>query len=127
MTSAASFSSADEARREKVKSLLLTYFITGPATRPGVSLQQTVADAIAGGATMVQLRDTGEGNGKGKNAREIIRVAQSLLEVTRPAGIPLIIDDRVDICLAAGADGVHVGQASARARGGGGPKPPERT
>eukprot|EP00959_Pyramimonas_sp_CCMP1952_P272780 5702532-Pyramimonas_sp.AAC.1 len=34
-----------------------------------------------------------------------------VLAVTRPAGVPLLINDRVDVCLASGADGVHVGQS----------------
>jgi thiamine-phosphate pyrophosphorylase len=53
---------------------------------------------------VVQLRD------KALEARDLIRRAQVALEVCRPAGVPFILNDRPDLALAAGADGVHVGQ-----------------
>lgn len=53
---------------------------------------------------MVQYRD------KRSDTRDLIRIAKRLLEVCRSFGIPLIINDRVDVALAIGADGVHIGQ-----------------
>ena len=65
---------------------------------------QIAAAAIRGGADAIQLRD------KTGPARALRELAQRLLAVTRPAGIPLLINDRADIALAADADGVHLGQ-----------------
>ncbi|MDP9312503.1 MAG: thiamine phosphate synthase [Chloroflexota bacterium] len=59
--------------------------------------------ALAGGATVLQLR------AKTWSVREQVAVAQALLPLTRAQGVPLIINDHVDIALALGADGVHLG------------------
>jgi thiamine-phosphate pyrophosphorylase len=63
-----------------------------------------VAAAIRGGATMVQLRE------KTASTRPFLEEARALKALLTPLGIPLIINDRVDIALAVDADGVHVGQ-----------------
>ena len=81
------------------------YLVTDRALSLGRPLVNVVRDAIAGGVTCVQLRE------KEASSREFYDLARALLAVTRPAGIPLIINDRLDIALAAGADGVHVGQS----------------
>jgi len=65
---------------------------------------EVAAAAIRGGADAIQLRD------KAASARQLIERAQRLLTVTRAGGVPLLINDRVDVAVAAGADGVHVGQ-----------------
>jgi thiamine-phosphate pyrophosphorylase len=57
-----------------------------------------------GGATLVQLRD------KHSETRAMVRRARALKAALAPFGIPLLINDRVDVALACGADGVHVGQ-----------------
>jgi thiamine-phosphate pyrophosphorylase len=57
-----------------------------------------------GGATLVQLRD------KRSDTRAMVEEARALKAVLTPFGVPLLINDRVDVALAAGADGVHVGQ-----------------
>lgn len=62
-----------------------------------------VEAAIQGGATLVQLRE------KGITTREWLQVGEAVLAVCRRYGVPLIINDRVDVALALGADGVHVG------------------
>jgi len=54
--------------------------------------------------TIVQLRD------KTSETAELIRIAKQLHAVTKPKGIPLLINDRVDVALAAGVEGVHIGQ-----------------
>lgn len=62
------------------------------------------AAAIRGGADVIQLRE------KAASTRQLLDDAQRLLPLTRRAGLPLIINDRVDVAKAAGADGVHLGQ-----------------
>ena len=64
---------------------------------------ETVGEAIRHGVTVVQLRE------KDCSSGEFYELAVALRCVTRRYGIPLIINDRVDIMLASGADGVHVG------------------
>ncbi|MGH2342838.1 thiamine phosphate synthase [Segnochrobactraceae bacterium EtOH-i3] len=61
--------------------------------------------AVRGGATLVQLR---EPHAPG---RRLVEEARALVALLRPLGIPLLINDRVDVALAADADGVHVGQS----------------
>jgi len=62
------------------------------------------AAAIRGGADVLQFRD------KAASARTFLKDAERLLSVARRANVPLIINDRVDIACALGADGVHLGQ-----------------
>jgi thiamine-phosphate pyrophosphorylase len=59
--------------------------------------------ALAGGATVLQLR------AKDWTIRRQVALAQALLPLTRARGVPLIINDHVDVALAVGADGVHLG------------------
>ena len=59
---------------------------------------------VAGGVDVVQLRD------KELEARQVLARAEIALEVCRSAGVPFILNDRPDLALAVGADGVHVGQ-----------------
>jgi thiamine-phosphate pyrophosphorylase len=66
--------------------------------------EEIVAQLLAGGARLIQLRD------KEANAKELLDAARACLRLTRAAGAVLIINDRVDVALAAGADGVHLGQ-----------------
>lgn len=63
-----------------------------------------VAAAVAGGVTCVQLRE------KSAAAISFLETAKSLRQLLNPLAIPLIINDRIDIALAADADGVHLGQ-----------------
>lgn len=81
------------------------YLVTDRSLALGRPLVSVVRDAVAGGVTCVQLRE------KHATSREFYDLARDLLAVTRPAGVPLIVNDRLDIALAAGADGVHVGQS----------------
>jgi len=64
----------------------------------------TVRAAVTGGVTAVQLRDPRA------TTRELVDLGHALVELLRPLGVPLIVDDRVDVALAIDADGVHVGQ-----------------
>lgn len=59
---------------------------------------------LAGGARLIQLRD------KEATARQLLDAAQKCLPLTRAAGARLIVNDRVDVALTCGADGVHLGQ-----------------
>ena len=67
-------------------------------------LAELTMAAIRGGADVIQLRD------KSASSAQLIREAKRLLPVTRAARIPLIINDRVEVVDAVGADGVHLGQ-----------------
>jgi thiamine-phosphate pyrophosphorylase len=81
---------------------LRLYAIADPAVSGGRSLAE-LAQQIAPSTTLVQLRD------KTGSTRTLIEEAQALLAVLQPKGIPVLINDRVDVALAAKADGVHVG------------------
>lgn len=63
-----------------------------------------VESALQGGVTLVQLRE------KTRTAREYLSLAQKLHCLTTHYGVPLLIDDRLDIAMAIGAEGVHLGQ-----------------
>ncbi len=65
---------------------------------------ETVMAAVAGGATIVQLRD------KAASDDELAALAEALHARLEPLGIPLIVNDRPHVARAAGADGVHIGQ-----------------
>ena len=83
---------------------LSVYLVTDRGLCGPRGVDDVVRAAIDGGATVVQLRDP-----EAKTAALLER-ARALVALLRPAGIPLIINDRVDVALAAGAGGVHVGQ-----------------
>ena len=61
--------------------------------------------AVRGGVTMVQLRE------KAATTREFLEEARTLKALLADSGVPLIVNDRVDVALAVDADGVHVGQS----------------
>jgi len=81
------------------------YFITDSTSVPEERFLPVVEAACKGGATLIQLRE------KDKSTREYMQLASATHEITARYGIPLIIDDRVDVALAIGAEGVHVGQS----------------
>lgn len=81
------------------------YLCTDRELMSSNTIEESVEKAIAGGCTVVQLRE------KNCSSREFYELALRVKEVTSGSGVPLIIDDRVDIAVAAGADGVHVGQS----------------
>ncbi|MFP4436977.1 MAG: thiamine phosphate synthase [Chloroflexaceae bacterium] len=80
------------------------YIVTDERAAGERALPEIVRAAIQGGATAVQLR------AKVATTREMVALGQALLAVTRPAGVPLIVNDRLDVALAIDADGAHVGQ-----------------
>ena len=69
------------------------------------TVQDAVEQAILGGCTLIQLRE------KDCSSREFYQTACAVKSVTDHHGVPLIINDRLDIALAVNADGVHVGQS----------------
>lgn len=83
---------------------LRLYAIADMGLLPAERLVEAVLAAVRGGATAVQLRD------KRPDTRARIAAARSLVAAL-PAGVPLIVNDRVDVALAVGAAGVHLGQA----------------
>lgn len=70
----------------------------------GVTHLELVQQLVAGGATLIQIRD------KGIDGRTWYDLARQIMAYARPRGVKIIINDRVDIALAVDADGVHVGQ-----------------
>lgn len=81
------------------------YLVTDQTACRGRDLLWVVEEAVKGGVTMVQLRE------KSLDTRSFIRRAVELKQLLAPYGIPLIINDRLDVALASDADGVHVGQS----------------
>ena len=83
---------------------LTLYLCTDRHWLGDMSIAESVERAIEGGVTLVQLRE------KDVSTAQFLQAAQEVQEVCRRHGIPLIINDRIDIALAVDADGVHVGQ-----------------
>jgi thiamine-phosphate pyrophosphorylase len=81
------------------------YVITDEKASRGRPHLQVAEAAILGGTDVLQLRD------KEASSGQLYRVALQLRKLTRDAKVPFIVNDRLDIALAADADGVHVGQA----------------
>ncbi|MDO4851427.1 MAG: thiamine phosphate synthase [Actinomycetota bacterium] len=81
------------------------YFVTDRDLMSTDTLEEAVSAAIAGGATVVQLRE------KTASSLAFLEVAQSIKAICDEHDVPLIINDRIDIALAVGAAGVHVGQS----------------
>jgi len=79
------------------------YFITDSTGYDENEFLRRVELALQGGTTILQLRE------KNKNTREYIALAEKVHELTGKYGVPLIIDDRVDVALAVDAEGVHLG------------------
>ena len=79
------------------------YVITDETFGRGRSHEEQARLALAGGAGVIQLRD------KTSDSRRLYEAAVAIRQMTREAGALLIINDRLDIALAADADGVHVG------------------
>lgn len=87
------------------KEELKLYLVTDRGLAGERSIEDIVKEAVEGGVTMVQLRE------KDIATRDFIALALRLKDVLKPYGVPLIINDRVDVALASGAEGVHIGQS----------------
>ena len=84
---------------------LTLYLVTDSTGHDLSSFLQTVEEACRGGVTLVQLRE------KSSGGREYLERAIAVKEITDRYHIPLMIDDRIDVAIACGAAGVHVGQS----------------
>lgn len=85
------------------KDMLLLYAVTDRSEDTTETLYEQVKVAIAGGVTMVQLRE------KNLDEDELVREALELKKLCHSYNVPLIINDNVDAAIKSGADGVHVG------------------
>ena len=83
---------------------LKLYLVTDSGLSLGRPIDKVVESAVAGGVTVVQLRE------KAASTREFYKLAMRLKDILRGTGVPLIINDRLDIALAVDAAGLHIGQ-----------------
>ena len=86
------------------KDMLLLYAITDQAYTGEKNLLQQIEEALASGVTCLQLRE------KNMDKQDFLKEAMAVRKRTRHYGVPLIINDDVEIAIACDADGVHVGQ-----------------
>ncbi len=82
---------------------LLLYAVTDRAWVGRQTLLEQIESALAGGGTLVQLRE------KRMSGEDLVREAREVRALCHRYGVPLILNDDVDAALASGADGVHVG------------------
>ena len=85
-----------------MKNILKLYLVTDRELSLGRSLEEVVSEAVAGGVTIVQLRE------KDASTGEFVELAFRLKDILRPYNVPLIINDRVDVALAVDAEGLHI-------------------
>jgi thiamine-phosphate pyrophosphorylase len=78
--------------------------IVDPERAGGFALADLAARCARGGATLVQLRN------KRSETRALIEEARAIKQALAPFAVPFVVNDRVDVAMAAGADGVHLGQ-----------------
>ncbi len=83
---------------------LRLYGVLDPARSRGRDLVALAANAAAGGITLLQLRD------KTSGTRDLVALARAVKAALAPHAVPLVVNDRVDVALAAGAEGVHIGR-----------------
>lgn len=82
------------------------YLVTdsSPAYLRGRDIGDVVEDALKGGVTVVQYRD------KTSDTGVLVSTARKLHQITKKYKVPLLINDRVDVALVVGCEGVHIGQ-----------------
>src|SRR5206468_12562626 len=95
---------SDRKGEDDVKVDLRLNAIVDPERANGRALAELARMVVTGGATLIQLRD------KHGSTRQMIEKARAIHAVLTGTGVPLVINDRVDVALVAQADGVHVGQ-----------------
>ena len=81
------------------------YLVTNRGLARGRSTLEIVSAAVQGGVTVVQLRE------KDCSTRDFIEQALTIKEFLKDRGVPMIINDRLDVAQAVKADGVHLGQS----------------
>lgn len=92
------------ARRAPARRPYGLYVVTDEGLSRGLDHTQIAREALAGGADVIQLRD------KSLGGRRLLEHARTIRRLTKRAGRLFIVNDRLDIALLAGADGVHLGQ-----------------
>ena len=80
------------------------YLVTDRRNKTDDEFLNIIEEAIKGGTTIVQLRE------KTASTKEFYDLALKVKEITSRYGVPLLINDRIDIALAVGSEGVHIGQ-----------------
>ena len=88
-----------------LRDALRLYLVTDQQALRGRSLTDVVMQAVLGGVTCVQLRE------KTASTRDFVALACALKALMQPHSVPLVINDRIDVALACGAQGVHLGQS----------------
>lgn len=81
------------------------YLCTDSGLMSSATVEESVERAVQGGCSVVQMRE------KEASSLELFRLAERVKRVTDKYGVPLIINDRLDICQAVDAAGVHLGQS----------------
>jgi thiamine-phosphate pyrophosphorylase len=88
---------------------LRLYALIDPANCGGHNPAELAGVLARGGASLIQLRD------KSGETRKMVALARAVKNALKGSGVPLLINDRVDVALASGADGVHLGQSDMEA------------
>lgn len=83
---------------------LSLYLVTDPELSLGRPEDEVVGRAVSAGVTMVQFRD------KDASTRRMVEKTRQLISICGEKGVPMVVNDRLDVALAGGADGVHLGQ-----------------
>ena len=81
------------------------HLVTDRPLALGRDIFDIVGAAVSGGVDLVQLRE------KECSTREFLELGRAMVKLLQPNGVPLLVNDRVDIALAIGASGVHIGQS----------------
>lgn len=81
------------------------YLVTDSGLCGPRGVPATVAAAVRGGVSLVQVREPGA------TTRELCTLVRAVQAVLAGTGVPLVVNDRLDVALATGADGVHLGQS----------------
>ena len=92
------------------REMLRLYAVTDRSWLRGRTLPEQVEDALRGGVTMVQLRE------KELDEASFLQEAIQMVQLCHCYGVPLLINDNIEVALRSGADGVHVGQSDTDAR-----------
>ena len=95
---------APHARHRALRAALRVYLVTDRSLTRGRPLASVVEAAVRGGATCVQLRE------KELDTKEFLAQALMLGRLLEPLGIPLVINDNIEVALACRASGLHLGQ-----------------
>lgn len=87
------------------RSVMKLYLVTDSTGLTEEDFLRKTEEALKGGVTLLQLRE------KEKSTREYLALAKKVHYISKKYNVPLLIDDRIDVALAVGAEGVHLGQS----------------